>query len=66
MITPYEQAVLNHILMFGSDGYDAYITGSGSRWIVENTPKVFTTKHAAVAYFESYLQTLRDRKAGRE
>lgn len=65
MITEHEQSILTHILHWGSDGYGAFVSTIKRQWWVQGCPKPFATKRAAIAYFEAYLEALRDRKAGR-
>lgn len=68
-LTDNEAWVLNHTSMFGSDSYP--VRKRGSRWYVDGLrgcgsfPTAFATKRQATAAWESYLGTLRDRKAGR-
>ena len=60
-----EHHILNHVSMWGSDGYGAYVVKVGRGWHVVSCPKIFPTKRAATAQFEAYLAILRDRLAGR-
>jgi hypothetical protein len=68
-ITEDEIALLNHISRWGSDGYP--VMRRGRKWWVDDwrgvrgVPSPFTTKRAAVAHFERFLDILLDAKAGR-
>jgi len=69
-LTTNEKSFLNHMTMFGSDGYPVSKLNTG-KWIirecfgVKGTPVVYRTKKAAFAQVEAYLDTLRARLAGR-
>ena len=62
-LTEEQTRELVHWSHFGSDG--APVTKAGSGWHVEHFPKTFQTKRAAMAAWESYIDALIDRKAGR-
>jgi hypothetical protein len=67
-LTRDERDLLNHVMMWGSDGYPVNRCGRGWSWsyrTIAGPPVVFKTKHAAIASFEAYHQILIDRKAGR-
>ena len=61
-ITEDERALLNHVSMFGSDGYP--IRKLKSCWIVEDwrsvkgAPTTYKTKRAATAHFEAFIDVL--------
>lgn len=62
-VTEDERTLLNHVTMFGSDGYP--VTKLGRVWVwgteaVKGPPTVFKTKREAVASFEAFLDVLRD------
>lgn len=63
-ITEDERRLLNHVMMFGSDGYP--ITKVGRKWMVEHAavrfPVLFKTKREATAAFEGFLDVLIDAK----
>lgn len=60
--TEDERALLNHVCMWGSDGYP--IQKVGSRWIwadfrsVKGSPTTYKTKRDAVAAFERFYDML--------
>lgn len=66
-LTERERHILNHNSLWGSGGYGAFVTKRqrGRGWLVEAFPVVFATKRAAVAAWESYIDMLIDKKAGR-
>ncbi len=69
-LTESETAFLNHMSMWGSDGYPVRNVGSG-KWIwdafhgVKGAPVVYETKRACVQAIERYIDILCDRAAGR-
>lgn len=63
-----EERLMNHVTMFGSDGYPIGKLGRGWVWswsTVTGPPVVFKTKKAAVEYVEQFLGILRDAWSGR-
>ena len=68
-ITEDEQALLAHIVRWGSDGYPVKKLGRGWTWGpwrgVQGPPAVFKRKRDAVESFEKFLDVLHDAKAGR-
>lgn len=61
-VTQEERALLQHVSMFGSDGYPVRKLRRGWVWgtdSVKGPPVVFGTKAEAVAAFESFLDILR-------
>jgi len=71
-LTERESFMLNHITRFGSEGYPVQKVGSrhwswayGNGSDTHSCPVTFPTKKLAVASFESHLEILRDKKAGR-
>ena len=62
-LTEDERALMQHVTMWGSDGYP--VRKLGRKWIwgewrsVKGPPTVFRTKRAAVESFERYLDFLR-------
>lgn len=63
-----EEALMTHIMRFGSDGYPLKRLGRGWSWSyrsIQGPPKVFKTKQEAVASFEAFHDILLDRVAGR-
>jgi hypothetical protein len=68
-VTSDEHDLLNHISMWGSEGYPIKRVGSRHwSWSYRdsiNTPAVYKTKREAVASFEAYHSILLDRLAGR-
>ena len=68
-LTEDEQFVLTHISRWGSDGYPIVSLKRGATkfwsWgpirAVKGPPVLFKTKREAVASFEAYLDSLRDR-----
>ena len=64
-LTEQEEFILTHISRCGSDGYEAFVTKIHGRWFVHGCPKAFKTKREATSHFETYLNILRDKKAGR-
>ena len=69
-LTESERAFLNHMTMWGSDGYPVRSVGRG-KWIwdafhgVKGAPVVYKTKRACVQAIELYIDILRDKIAGR-
>jgi hypothetical protein len=69
-LTQAQSDILNHISMWGSDGYPVRKVRAG-KWIIESffgwqaPPTVFKTKGAANAQFEACMDLLRDYHAGR-
>jgi hypothetical protein len=65
-----EQALLQHIMRWGSDGYPVKKVGS-HHWAwgpwrgINGPPVVFPRRRDAVASFEAYIDILCDKKAGR-
>ena len=58
-----ERSLLNHIMMFGSDGYPVKKIGRGWSWSyrgLAGPPMIFKTKREAVASFEAYENILID------
>ena len=68
-ISEDELALLNHWMMWGSDGYPVQKLGRSWSWgpwrTVQGPPTVFKTKREAVASFERFVDVLLDAKAGR-
>ena len=67
-ISEDERWLLNHCMLWGSDGYPVYKLGRGWVWgtdHVKGPPVVFKTKREAVASFEAFEQVLIDAVAGR-
>ena len=68
-LTQNERQFLNHMSMWGSDGYP--VSKIRSRWhwhefySINGAPTVYKTKREAVAAVEAYLDILRDKCAGR-
>lgn len=68
-LTEDEAALLQHIMLWGSDGYP--IEKLGRRWHwrkwrgIYGSPIVYKTKQAAIDAFERYHQVLLDVRAGR-
>ena len=64
-----ECGLLNHVIMFGSDGYPVHKLGTKWTWGpwrgIKGPPTVWKTKREAVASFEQYEDILIDKKAGR-
>ncbi len=61
-----ENALLNHISMWGSDGYPVKRCGSRHwSWSYReiSTSRVYGTKREAIASFEAYHEILLDRAA---
>jgi len=69
LMTENETFILSHWSMFGSEGYP--IIRRGSRWWIDGIrgcgvfPSGFRTKREAVAQWESYIDILIDKSAGR-
>jgi hypothetical protein len=63
-LTEDERAMMQHMMMWGSDGYP--VAKRGRRWFVDDWRTVkgpntsFRTKREAVAQFERQLDVLRD------
>lgn len=68
-ISEDEIALLQHVTMFGSDGYPVKKLGRGWTWGpwrgINGPPTVFKLKRDAVASFERFLDVLLEAKAGR-
>ena len=68
-LTEHENQFLRHMSMFGSDGYP--VGKLGRKWEfarafgVGGSPVLYPTKRKAVEAVEAYLETLRDKVAGR-
>jgi hypothetical protein len=65
-----EERLMNHISMFGSDGYPIGKLGRGWVWLwswdtVTGPPTVWKRKKDAVAYVEKFLDILHEAWAGR-
>ena len=64
-----ENALLQHVSMWGSEGYP--VEKRGSRWVwqdwrsVKGSPKAYKTKREATAAFEAWHSLALDRIAGR-
>lgn len=63
-----ENDLLNHVSMWGSEGYPIQHIGRGWTWryrSISGPPVSFKTKKLAVEHFELYHSILLDRIAGR-
>ena len=64
-----EERFLSHMGRWGSDGYPVMKTGRGWIWDefcgIKGAPTTYSTKKAAIAAIEAYIDILIDRKAGR-
>jgi hypothetical protein len=64
-----ESQFLNHMMMFGSDGYPVQKKGRNWFWTefygVKGAPTTYKTKRECVAAIELYIDILCDKKAGR-
>lgn len=64
-LTDDERALMQHVSMWGSDGYPIRQLSKG-RWIWDNwrgvrgTPVVYKTKREAIAAFERFMDILRE------
>lgn len=63
-VTEAERRLMQHVSMFGSDGYPVRKLGA-ARWVwgtdeVKGPPTVFKTKGAAVAHFETWMEVIRE------
>lgn len=65
-ITEDEHALMNHVSMWGSDGYPICKAGRGWVWgpwrSVKGPPVVFKTKREATVNFEAFINMLADAK----
>lgn len=64
-VSAAERQLLNHVTMFGSDGYPVQRVGSRWQWVdafgVKGAPTTFKTKREAVALFEQWQDLMRER-----
>lgn len=67
-VTEAEHRLLNHVTMWGSDGYPVHKAGRNWTWgtlEVSGPPTVFKTKRDAVESFRAFEDVLIDALAGR-
>ena len=68
-LTENEAQFLNHVMMFGSDGYPIQKSRRGWLWIeffgCKGAPIVYKTKRDCVEAVGRYIDILIDKKAGR-